>query len=75
MRRAVLAAAQAARGSPERDAEEVADAASQQQWFYVSDTSVRPVQEAEVLQAQAYMLLYQRVARAQEPPRGAAREA
>ncbi|GLI64480.1 hypothetical protein VaNZ11_007755 [Volvox africanus] len=30
------------------------------QWYYVSDTQVRPVPEAQVLRAQAYILMYTR---------------
>jgi len=37
------------------------------QWYYVSDTSVRPVGVSEVAAAQAYMLLYVRRPAAQPP--------
>ncbi len=40
------------------------------QWYYISDTQVRPVAEAQVLRAQAYILLYSR--RAPQPPQTAA---
>ncbi|KIY98562.1 hypothetical protein MNEG_9403, partial [Monoraphidium neglectum] len=37
-----------------------AGAAGGEQWYYISDASVRPVSKAEVAAAQAYILMYVR---------------
>ena len=33
----------------------------ERQWYYISDSSVRPIAEEDVLRKQAYLLFYERI--------------
>ncbi len=57
---AAAGACAASEGDGEHDANGAPSPLLSAQWYHVSDTSVRPVSEAQVLRAQAYILLYVR---------------